>query len=216
MKTVKLDEFQQDKKIRREVLQALERGGLVCMPCNGTYRILADLQDVDAVTKLFQSKRRVRKAPALVFISDRSMLSDVCDDVEPVTAKLAESLWPGPLTLLIPTHRNLPKQITKQLDGGRGNKVGVRIPEQAWLRALIKEFGRPLLVSSANRERKGGETSPAQIRKNFTREVDYFIEDGELQSNGGSTVVEIVDGEARIVRAGSLEEKFIHECVASL
>lgn len=216
MKTVKLEEFLHDKKTRREVLQSLENGGLVCLPCNGTYRILADLQNVDAVTSLFQSKRRVRKAPALVFIHHKSTLSEVCDDIDPKAQKLADSLWPGPLTLLIPTHKNLPRKITKQLDGGRGNKIGVRIPEQAWLRSLIQEFGRPLLVSSANREKKGGETSPAQIRKNFTREVDVFIEDGELKPVGGSTVVEIIDGEARIVRAGALEDHFIHECVASL
>ncbi len=216
MKTVKLEEFHQDKKARRQIIQSLEQGGLVCLPCNGTYRIVADLQNEDAVTRLFQSKRRVRKAPALVFVSDKEMLHDVSDDIDAVAWKLAESLWPGPLTLLIPTHKNLPRKITKQLDGGRGNKVGVRIPEQSWLRALIKEFGRPLLISSANREKKGGETSPAQIRKNFTREVDYFLEDGDLQSLGGSTIVEIHDGQAKIIREGALEGRFIEECVEGL
>ncbi len=216
MKTVKLEEFLHDKKTRREVIQSLERGGLVCLPCNGTYRIIADLQNVDAVTLLFQSKRRVRKAPALVFVHHKSQLAEVSDEIDPTAQQLADSLWPGPLTLLIPTNKNLPRKITKQLDGGRGNKVGVRIPEQAWLRSLIQEFGRPVLVSSANREKKGGETSPAQIRKNFTREVDFFIEDGELKPAGGSTVVEVLEGEARIVRSGALEEHFIKECVASL
>ena len=216
MKTVKLEEFMHDKTIRQEVCRALDEGRLVCLPCNGTYRILADLQNPEAVTGLFQSKRRVRRAPALALISDTSMLSQVCDDVEPMAQKLAESLWPGPLTLLIATHKNLPRKITKQLAGGRGNKIGVRIPEQPWLRALVQEFGRPLLVSSANREKKGGETSPAQIRKNFTREVEVFIDDGELTPLGGSTVVDIDGGQTRIVRPGALEARFIDECVASL
>ena len=216
MKTVTLEEFEQDKKLRREVCQMLERGGLVCVPCQGSYRILADIQNVDAVTRLFQSKRRVRKAPALVFVADKEMLHAVSDDIEPVAQRLVDTLWPGPLTLLVPTHSNLPRQVTKQLAGGRGNKVGVRIPEQLWMRSLIKEFGRPLIVSSANRENKGGETSPAQIRKNFTREIDLFVDAGELLPSHGSTVVEIEQGQALIVRPGELEAKFIEECVASM
>ena len=101
----------------------------------------------------------------------------------------------------------------KKAAGGKGNKVGVRIPDSDWLTNLVKDLGRPVIVSSANREKKGGDTSPAQIRKNFGRDIDLFIENGELVEGDSSTVVEVDDGKVRIVRAGAISEDFIQECL---
>jgi tRNA A37 threonylcarbamoyladenosine synthetase subunit TsaC/SUA5/YrdC len=70
-----------------------------------------------------------------------------------------------------------------------------------------------VIVSSANREKKGGDTSPAQIRKNFGRELDLFIEDGELVEEPSSTVVEVTNGAVRVVRAGAIDEEFIREAL---
>ena len=215
MKTITLDALTADSTPHTEAIcQVLEAGGLVCLPCNGRYRIIADFQDVGAVMRLFQSKRRVRKAPALVFISDDSMLPSVIDNLEPQAQVLMDAMWPGPLTLLCSTQRNLPKKIAKQIDGGKGKKVGVRIPETPWVAELVRAFGRPVIVSSANREKKGGDTSPAQIRKNFGREIDLFIDAGDLSSEPSSTVVEIVDGTVQVVRQGAITEQFIRECMA--
>lgn len=216
MKTITLTDFLDNPKLQKEVKRTLENGGLVCLPCNGKYRIVADLDDTAAVMRLFQTKRRVRKAPALVFVGHQNMLPMVSDDVDPVARALADAVWPGPLTLLVSTNKNLPRKITKQIDGGSTNKVGVRVPESDWLKVMIQSIGRPLLVSSANRERKGGEASPAQIRKNFSRELDLFIDAGELSAATSSTVVEIDDGRVNVVRAGTLDESFIQECVAAL
>lgn len=215
MKTILLKDFLEDTTIRRDVRRTLEEGGIVCLPCNGRYRIIADLYNSDAVMKLFQSKRRVRKAPALVFVGDEEMLPQVTDELSPEASRLTSVMWPGPLTLLVPTHKNLPAKVAKQIAGGKGNKVGVRIPDSEWLMVLVKELGRPVIVSSANREKKGGDTSPAQIRKNFGRELDLFIEDGELKEEPSSTVVEVDAGKIRMVRAGAISEDFITECLSA-
>lgn len=215
MKTITLSEFLDDATLRREVKSTLERGGLVCLPVNGSYRIIADLHDTRAVIHLFQSKRRVRKAPALVFVGNEAMLHQLADDLDPMLSHLAESMWPGPLTLMVPTGKTLPRKIAKQISGGKDNRVGVRVPDSEWLRQLICELGRPVLVSSANRERKGGETSPAQIRKNFARELDVFIDAGELTREDSSTVVEVDKGQVKIVRAGAISADFVEEAVAA-
>ena len=211
MQTITLKDFLQNTTLQREVRRTLDSGGLICLPCNGRYRIIADLYNEEAVMKLFQSKRRVRKAPALVFVGDEDMLPQITDDLDPVAGQLASMMWPGPLTLLVPTQKHLPKKITKQIAGGKGNQVGVRVPETKWLAQIVRELGRPVIVSSANREKKGGDTSPAQIRKNFGRELDLFIEDGDLVEEPSSTVVEVSNGVVRVVRAGAIDEEFIRE-----
>lgn len=214
MKTITLKDFLNDSNHRDDVLRVLRSGGLVGLPCNGHYRIIADLHDPDAVIRLFQSKRRVRKAPALVFVSDDSMLPMVSDEIDPLAKSLSEAMWPGPLTLLFKTQRNLPRKVAKQIAGGKQNKVGVRIPDSPWLAELVRDFGSPIIVSSANRDNKGGATSPAQVRKNFGRQIDIFLDDGDLSREPSSTVVDIVDGTVEVVRAGAITEQFIQECLA--
>ena len=212
MKTLRLQDYQdQMGNLFQEAKRVLERGGLVCLPCNGTYRILADLNNPDAVTKLFQSKRRVGKAPALVFVRDEAMLTQVAHSVHATASRLTQ-LWPAPLTILFDASGALPVKVRKQLGSA---KIGVRVPEDAMARELMKHLSGPLLVSSANREHKHGEQSPAQVRKNFANQVDLFIDAGDLPASSHSTVVDVDGGgEVKVTRQGVLEEALILACLA--
>ena len=200
--------------LSRGVAKVLGEGGLVCVPCNGRYRLLADLTNAEAVMRLVQAKGRVRKAPALVFIDSEAQLSQVADEVEPLSLRVARKLWPSPLTIRVKLSEALPKKVRKQLGGNKG-KIGVRIPADPLVRAIIAESGRPLLVSSANRERKSGESSPAQIRKNFSSSVDMFIERGDLQPGPASTVIDVKAGELVVERAGMVSEEQLAALLAA-
>ena len=210
MKTVKLEQVQESPEVYAEIHRILERGGLVCLPCNGTYRIVADLTNEDAVTRLFQSKHRVKKAPSLVFVDDVDMLKEVVHEISPQARELS-SLWPGPLTILFDLNPSLPSKIKKQL--GKG-KIGVRVPDSRLMRDVISALGRPILVSSANRERKPGAESPAQIRKNFNAQVDMFIDAGDLPREPSSTVVDLSGPLLTVTRQGALEEQLLRGLLA--
>ena len=192
------------------IAKVLSAGGLVCLPCNSSYRIVADLTNEGAVTRLLQSKRRTKKAPSLVFVDGLAMLSKVTDQIDPVAEKLASRLWPGPLTILVDAHPDLPSKVTKQLCQANG-KLGVRVPDDLLLRQVIKKFGRPLLVSSANKEKKSGAGSPAQVRKNFVSRVDLFVDAGDLPPSASSTVVDVSDGKIVITRPGALSQEQIEQ-----
>lgn len=185
----------------KEIAAVLEEGGLACLPCGGSYRILADLMDEDAVTRLLQAKRRTGRAPSLVFVSDEAMLARVAADVPPMVHELAAQFWPGPLTVLLEPAPDLPRKVVKQL-ATREGRMGVRIPKDALVRAVVAALGRPLLVSSANRERKQGAGSPAQVRKNFVHHVDLFVDAGDLAPSEGSTVVSVSGERPVVVRPG--------------
>lgn len=203
MKTVKYSGAQDIESIAREATAVLERGGLVCLPCHGSYRILADLTNKDAVVELFHSKHRVKKSPALVFIHEEKAVFKVAARVPGAARKLARQFWPGPLTLLVEPHEELPTQLTRQLET---NRIGVRISDNPLVGAIIGALGSPLLVSSANRQRKAGASSPAQIRKNFMSKVDLFIDAGDLPTGIASTVVEIdAQGAITVTRPGSID-----------
>ena len=203
MKTIKWSESSDIEPIVAEAARVVESGGLVCLPTRGRYRIIADLTDARAVVRLMQSKGRVKHAPALVFIDSRKRLHAVARDVDPLALALARALWPGPLTLRVQPADELPPKVLRQL-GGRKTKLGVRVPDDPLARAVAARVGRPLLVSSANRQERSGESSPAQVRKTFVGRVDLFVDGGDLEALPDSTVVDVQDGRVVVARAGAI------------
>ncbi len=214
METIKLDDSTDSRALSRRVADVILDGGLVCLPCGGTYRLATDLTNTEAVFNMMQSKRRARTAPALIFIDHEDRLAEVAADLHPLARRLASQLWPQPLTVRVQLHPDLPRKIAKQL-GGKKAKVGVRIPADPLARDVASKVGRPLLVSSANRERKHGESSPAQIRRTFGARVDLFVDRGDLPPAPASTVIAIVDDALSIERAGAIEAETLHKLVAN-
>ncbi len=208
MRTLEMQALLRDSTRYGEVQNVLEQGGLVCLPSKTSYRIIADLTNPEAVNRLHQSKHRTQKAPSLVFIAEPKMLSQVAQEIPAPARKLAQQLWPGPLTILFSAHPDLPPKVVKSLIKANG-KIGVRIPDEVWVKRIVSDLGRPVLVSSANREKKVGAGSPAQVRKNFSRHVDLFIDAGELSLTEPSTVVDFQDGLPIITRQGAIPSEHI-------
>jgi len=204
MKTIAFQGLQDHPEYVAEIVAVLMDGGLVCLPCDSSYRILADLTNETAVNHLMASKRRTREAPSLVFIDSEKMLYQVATKVDAVVLRLARQLWPGPLTILMDPHPELPHKVIKQLAKANG-KLGVRIPHSPLLRRVVHDVGRPLLVSSANREARQGAGSAAQVRKNFVGRVELFIDAGDLAPGPSSTVVAIVDDQVKVTRPGAID-----------
>ena len=212
MRTIQLQEMMGPEFIN--VKSCLESGGLVCIPCRSSYRIVADLTNPKAVNALLFSKHRTTKAPSLVFIPSYGDLKSVASNVPANARKLAQALWPGELTIrLEPNEEAIPAPIVKTLTKA-GGKLGVRVPSEPWLLKLLKELGRPLLVSSANRERKNGASSPAMIQKNFISHVGIFVTAGDIPDSLPSTVIDFVDGEPVLKREGSLPRERIDAVLA--
>jgi L-threonylcarbamoyladenylate synthase len=210
VENIKFDQLADNPDNLKKIVSILEGGGVVCLPCNGTYRLLADLQNEGAVLGLMQAKRRISKAPSLVFVADEKMLDQVADGVDPKARQLMKALWPGPLTIRFDARRDLPREVRKILVKATG-KVGVRVPDDDLVHEVVEAFGRPVYVSSANKENKHGESSPAQIRKTFFGRIALFVDAGDLSNGPTSTVVDIKDGEVEIVRKGHVPDERITE-----
>lgn len=196
-----------------EISATLGRGGVVCMPVNGTYRLLADVTNPAAVIKLQQCKSRTKKAPSLVFVAGTAMLPQVVTGVTKEARKLMDKCWPGPLTILLPPCDQLPPSVAKELTRVHG-KLGIRVPASPVARAIVQLLGKPVLVSSANKERKTGAQSPAMIKKNLGGRIDLFIEAGELTRSVASTVIDIQeDGTLKITREGIFPADYINDAL---
>ena len=212
MKTVSLVTPPTNPSIYTQAKEVLESDGLVCFPSPSGYKIAANLDAPSAITAMIQAKRRVKNAPALVFIPDVSWVTELTDDISKDAQNLMNSLWPGQLTLLFRPSKNLNPRVRKLLTKAKG-WLGVRIPCDEVSQSIIKAFGRPLVVSSANLSRKHGERSVAQVRKNFGRTVELLIDTGDIPEGTKSTLVDLTQARPSIVRAGAISDETIHQAL---
>lgn len=108
--------------------------------------------------------------------------------VPPVAETLAAHLWPGPLTLV--------------LNSKNGGTVGLRVPDHPTVRELLAKYRAPLYATSAN---PSGGPAPATIDNvaiSIQEHADFFV-DGEPGSGEASTVVDLSEGRAVILRPGA-------------
>jgi L-threonylcarbamoyladenylate synthase len=139
-----------DESIRRAA-GVLAGGGLVAFPTETVYGLGANVFNAAALARIFEVKNRPRFDPLIVHIADTEMLektaalSPLDSAARKRLAVLAEKLWPGPLTLILPKRETIPDLATAGL-----STVAVRLPGHETARRLIALSGGPVAAPSAN------------------------------------------------------------------
>jgi L-threonylcarbamoyladenylate synthase len=181
--------------------KVLETGGLVAFPTDTVYGVGALAFDGKAVESIYAAKDRPAEKAIPILIADLDDLEKVGVDIPDVALKLASRFWPGPLTILVPKHADLPVAISATAT------VGVRVPDHEVARALLRAAG-PLAVTSAN---VSGEQSPVtaqEVYKQLSGRISLIIDGGRTPGGVPSTLVDCTSLELKILREGpiSLEQ----------
>ncbi|MEM8737888.1 MAG: L-threonylcarbamoyladenylate synthase [Planctomycetota bacterium] len=194
-----------------EIQQAgvtLRGGGLVAVPTETVYGLGAHALDPDAVARVFAAKGRPSFDPLIVHTASAEAAWALVDleplppAQRPLSARLAEACWPGPLTLVLPKRSSSPEIrgggvpgiVTSGLD-----TVGVRVPDHPVARALIEAAGVPIAAPSAN---PFGGTSPTRAQ-HVTVPCDHVLDGGPCATGVESTVLGFDDaGQPVVLRLG--------------
>ena len=185
-------------------VRALRAGRLVVMPTETVYGLAADAFRPDACARIFALKGRPRLDPLIVHVADARQLSRVVKRLPPPLMPLAEAFWPGPLTLVVPRHPDVPDIVTSGLD-----TVAVRLPAHPLARRLLRAFGGPLAAPSANRFGRVSPTSPEHVRAEFGRRTPLLLDGGPCRHGLESTIVTWRDGKLTLLREGSVSREAI-------
>lgn len=194
---------------------ALGRNELVVLPTDTVYGLGCDAFSPQAVAKLLQAKGRGRQSPPPVLIANPSMLDGLALDVPQLARKLAETFWPGALTMIFKAQPSL----TWDLGETKGT-VALRMPDHKIALALLEETG-PLAVSSANLTGEPAAISCEQAANYLGDKVKVYLDAGTSPKGEASTIVdmtELVDeltdsgepvsrGRVKIVRRGALSKE---------
>jgi L-threonylcarbamoyladenylate synthase len=134
-----------------------------------------------------------------VHIADIGQLAGVATDFPPAFVLLAETFWPGPLTILLPRHPALSTQITAGFD-----TVAVRMPAHPVALALIRASGTPLVAPSANLFSHPSPTTGRHVMHDLDGRIAMVLDAGPCRIGVESTIVDITQSPARILRQGGV------------
>lgn len=186
----------------RTAAAALSAGGVVGLPTETVYGLAAVALDASAVRRVFTIKGRPLNHPVIVHVSGPEALGGWGVDVPAYARRLADSLWPGPLTLVVPAAAAVPRYLT----GGQ-DTVGLRCPAHPVALALIDAAG-PVAAPSANRF---GQVSPVTAH-DVLADIGDRLEPGDVILDGGacpvgveSTILDCTGDAPRVLRWGAVE-----------
>jgi L-threonylcarbamoyladenylate synthase len=182
-------------------LEVLRNGGLVAIPTETVYGLAADAANGRAVARIFEVKERPVDHPLIVHVATPEQLSEWARDITPAAARLADTCWPGPLTLLVHKAEHVLSVVT----GGR-DTVGVRVPAHPMTTELLTRFGGGLAAPSANRFGGVSPTTADHVRADLGELVDYVLDGGPCPIGVESTIVDCTVEPPQVLRPGGITE----------
>ncbi len=177
----------------------LRKGGLVAFPTETVYGLGALVWDEKAVERVFQVKGRPSDNPLIVHVSSVEMVEKVAAQIPEDAYKLMEKAWPGPLTIVLPRGKSVPRSVTAGLD-----TVAVRMPSHPVALSLIRESGEPVAAPSANPSGKPSPTSGRHVVRDLMGKIEVILDAGETLYGVESTVVNITTDPPTLLRPGAI------------
>ena len=184
------------------IADTIARGGVIAFRTDTFYGLGADPFNVAAVQRIKQLKGREERKPVLIVISDCKQVSRFIHQPSATFTLLAEGLWPGPLTLVVPLRENA--GIASIVTAGLPT-IGLRLPAHPAMQALLRAVGRPLAAPSANASGAISPTRAEHVLKSLGGRISLIIDGGPSQRGLESTIVAATGGPLRLLRPGPVQ-----------
>lgn len=186
------------RRSAQAVLEAVRRGGLAVVPTDTVYGLAAAPSD-EAVRWLYRAKGRREDRPLVLLLAD----AHAAERYARVSSRARELMarhWPGALTLVLPVRPGTSwGRVTR---GGRS--VGVRVPDQPWLRAVLGRAGGALATTSANPSGRPSPLAAADVEEPILAFADVLADAGPCPVGRPSTVLRVSGKRVTVLRQGSI------------
>ena len=193
-----------------EAAAALLRDGrLVAFPTETVYGLGADARNGQAVAAIFEAKGRPHFNPLISHFAEADAVWSRVVGI-PLARRLAESFWPGALTLVLP---RAPACDISELACAGLATAAVRVPAHPVARALLRLVDRPVAAPSANRSGRISPTTAAHVAAELDGRIAMVLDGGACPLGLESTVVGFSDGQPVLLRPGGIPAEEI-EAVA--
>lgn len=184
----------------------LRAGELVAIPTETVYGLAADATNGKAVAKVFATKQRPGFNPLICHV-DGVVMAQEYGKFNAVAERLANTFWPGPLTLILPL---VPDSGVHELVTAGLDSVGLRCP-RGFSRQVISAFGKPLAAPSANRSGRISPTTAQHVAADFAGKDLLILDAGSCEAGLESTIVKIDGNRLTLLRPGVVTAEEIAE-----
>lgn len=182
----------------KRVVEVLKDGGVIIFPSDTVYALGCDITNSKAMERVAQLRGvKLEKANFSFICESISNLSDYVRQIDSSTFRILKRNLPGPYTFILPGNNNLPTVFKKK------KEVGIRVPDNEIVRAIVRELGNPIISTSIKDDDEVIEytTDPELIHEKWDHLVDLVI-DGGYGGNIASTVIDLTGSEPEVIREG--------------
>lgn len=181
---------------RERAASVVAAGGLAAFRTDTFYGVGADPFNPAALELVNALKGRDGK-PILVIAADAVDAGRLVAERTRTFDLLAARHWPGALTLVAAARAGVPELLT----AGTGT-VGVRLPDDAQARAVVRACGGLLTATSANPAGRPPARTAAEVAEYFPEGLGLVIDSGATRTELPSTVVDVTGPRPRLIREG--------------
>lgn len=184
-----------------EIADMIADGAVLLFPTDSQY----------ALGCAYTNKQGIERIRTIRNLGDDDHLSLLCDSLSGIAKfahisdrnfKLIKRLIPGPYTFILPATKQVPKLLVHP----KKKTVGIRVPDYPICQGLVEEVGNPLLAITAKKPKMNKGALQTFEREPFLREfeklVDVIIDNQQELPSQETTIIDMTDEEAKIVRRG--------------
>lgn len=183
-----------------EAVALLAAGEIIAAPTDTVYGIAARLDRPEALRRLFVAKGRPEAKAIPILLGDVGFAEELSGDPQALMA-LANTFWPGALTIVTGARPRLPSEVVTASDGGPGT-IALRLPDNDIMRALCHNSGGALAVTSANASGESAATSAPAVIAAGILHLAAVVDGGSTPGPLPSTIVSVADGTLHLIREG--------------
>lgn len=197
-----------DPTMLSKASEIIKAGGLVAFPTETVYGLGANGLNPAAAAKIYAAKGRPSDNPLIVHISKVAHMYELAKEVPEKAVMLAESFWPGPLTIVLPKKDIVPDGTTGGLD-----TVAIRMPSHPVALSLINESGCYIAAPSANTSGRPSPTLASHVADDMTGRIDMILDGGAVGIGIESTIVDLTGDVPTILRPGFITKAMLENII---
>ena len=177
-----------EEEVKRAV-EFLNTGKIILYPTDTIWGIGCDATNQRAIDRIYKLKKRRESKSMIIILHSTDQLPEYMKKVPVIALDLIRSIQ-TPLTIIYPQARNLAKNIIAE-DG----TIAIRIVRHEFCQRMLREFGKPVVSTSANLSGEPPAVVFSRISREITDNVDYIVglDRENVQLAKPSTIIKIED-----------------------
>lgn len=198
-----------DRDAIAEAARLLRGGGLVAFPTETVYGLGADAANGEAVARLYAAKGRPAFNPLIAHVAEAAAARTLAR-FNAAATRLADTFWPGPLTLVLPKKPGCP---VAELATAGLDTIALRVPAHPVAQGLLRAFDGPIVAPSANRSGHVSATTAAHVHADLDGRIDLIVDGGPAKVGLESTIVACLGDTPALLRPGAVAREAIERAL---